>query len=131
MNCISIIPLPEAGMLQGPFEGRRAFLGTAARRNADEEDEHSGDLPRPNTSKPALEQFLAEMGDLKLANGRGRIVRHGHGPERNIQTGIGPVPVSWVKIRDRGASIDFTTMLTKAEIEISMDGRHMAGQHLR
>jgi transposase-like protein len=30
-------------------------------------------------------------------------VRHGHGPERAIQTGIGPVEVSRVKIRDRGA----------------------------
>lgn len=48
--------------------------------------------------------FLAEMRDLKLADGRDRIVRHGHGPERSIQTGIGPVPVSRVKIRDRGAN---------------------------
>ncbi len=50
------------------------------------------------------ETFLAEMRDLKLADGRARIVRHGHGPERSIQTGIGPVPVSRVKIRDRGAN---------------------------
>ncbi len=50
------------------------------------------------------ETFLAEMRDLKLADGRDRIVRHGHGPERSIQTGIGLVPVSRVKIRDRGAS---------------------------
>jgi putative transposase len=49
------------------------------------------------------EAFLAAMKDLKLADGRDRIVRHGHGPERSIQTGIGPVPVSRVKIRDRGA----------------------------
>ncbi len=50
------------------------------------------------------ETFLAEMRDLKLGDGRDRIVRHGHGPERSIQTGIGPVPVSRVKIRDRGAN---------------------------
>ena len=50
------------------------------------------------------EAFLAAMKDLKLADGRDRIVRHGHGPERSIQTGIGPVPVSRVKIRDRGAN---------------------------
>ena len=31
-------------------------------------------------------------------------MRHGHGPERAIQTGIGPVEVSRVKIRDRGAA---------------------------
>ncbi|MGZ2402799.1 hypothetical protein ACVIKO_000059 [Rhizobium ruizarguesonis] len=49
------------------------------------------------------EAFLGAMKDLKLADGRDRIVRHGHAPERSIQTGIGPVPVSRVKIRDRGA----------------------------
>ena len=43
------------------------------------------------------------MRDLKLPDGRERLVRHGHGPERMIQTGIGPVEVSRVKIRDRGA----------------------------
>ena len=30
-------------------------------------------------------------------------MRHGHGPERAIQTGIGPVPVRRVRLRDRGA----------------------------
>jgi len=48
------------------------------------------------------DDFLAAMQDLKLADGRARLVRHGHGPERQIQTGIGPVPVARVKIRDRG-----------------------------
>ena len=52
------------------------------------------------------EAFLAAMKDLKLPDGRGRVVRHGHGPERTIQTGIGPVEVSRVKIRDRGAASD-------------------------
>jgi putative transposase len=46
------------------------------------------------------------MKDFKLPDGRDRVVRHGHGPERTIQTGIGPVEVSSVKIRDRGAAID-------------------------
>jgi putative transposase len=50
------------------------------------------------------EAFLAEMRDVKLPDGRERLVRHGHGPERIIQTGIGPVPVSRVKVRDRGAT---------------------------
>jgi len=49
------------------------------------------------------EAFLAGMRELKLPDGRDRLVRHGHGPERMIQTGIGPVAVSRVKIRDRGA----------------------------
>jgi ABC transporter substrate binding protein len=33
------------------------------------------------------ETFLETMNDLKLADGRDRLVRHGHGPERAIQTG--------------------------------------------
>ena len=40
----------------------------------------------------------------RLADGRARFVRHGHGPERKIQTGIGPVPVQRAKVRDRGAN---------------------------
>jgi putative transposase len=50
------------------------------------------------------EVFLAAMKELKLPDGRDRLVRHGHGPERRIQTGIGPVEVARVKIRDRGAA---------------------------
>jgi putative transposase len=49
------------------------------------------------------EAFLATMRDMRLADGRERIVRHGHGPERLVQTGIGPVAVRRVKLRDRGA----------------------------
>src|SRR5687768_17170447 len=43
--------------------------------------------------------FLAASKDLKLADGRDRLVRHGHGPERMIQTG--PVEVQRIKVRDR------------------------------
>jgi transposase-like protein len=49
------------------------------------------------------EAFLAEMKSLRLPDGRERVVRHGHGPERLVQTGIGLVPVRQVKLRDRGA----------------------------
>jgi len=45
--------------------------------------------------------FLVSMRDLKLPDGRDRLVRHGHGPERVIQTGIGPVEVQRIKVRDR------------------------------
>ena len=37
--------------------------------------------------------FVAMWKDLKLPDGRDRIVRHGHGPDRTIQTGVGPVEV--------------------------------------
>jgi len=53
-----------------------------------------------------VETFLATMKDLKLADGRARVVRHGHGPARTIQTGIGPVEVARAKVRDRGAASD-------------------------
>jgi putative transposase len=50
------------------------------------------------------EAFLAAMREVRLPDGRERLVRHGHGPERLVQTGIGPVAVQRVKLRDRGAS---------------------------
>jgi putative transposase len=47
--------------------------------------------------------FLATMKGLQLPDGRDRVVRHGHGPECEVQTGIGPVAVQRVRLRDRGA----------------------------
>ena len=47
--------------------------------------------------------FLAAMKGVRLPDGRDRVVRHGHGPERLVQTGIGPVEVQRVRLRDRGA----------------------------
>ena len=46
--------------------------------------------------------FVALWKDVKLPDGRDRVVRHGHGPERAIQTGVGPVAVRRTKVRDRG-----------------------------
>src|SRR3979490_1604044 len=46
--------------------------------------------------------FVALRKDLKLPDGRDRVVRHGHGPDRTIQTGVGPVEVRRAKVRDRG-----------------------------
>src|SRR5437660_6960679 len=48
------------------------------------------------------EPFVAWWKDLNLPDGRDRIVRHGHGPHRAIQTGVGPVEVRRGKVRDRG-----------------------------
>src|SRR3712207_6850785 len=50
------------------------------------------------------EAFLAEMGGLRLPDGRERGGRHGLGPEGLAQTGIGPVPVQRVNLRHRGAA---------------------------
>jgi transposase-like protein len=46
--------------------------------------------------------FLAAHADLTTEDGRQRLVRHGHLPERTIQTGIGPVDVQQPRVRDRG-----------------------------
>ena len=45
--------------------------------------------------------FVAQWKDLKLPDGRDRVVRHGHGPQRAIQTGVGPVEIRRAKVRDR------------------------------
>jgi putative transposase len=49
-----------------------------------------------------VEAFLAAHADLEDANGRRRVVRNGYAPEREIQTGIGPIAVRRPKLRDRG-----------------------------
>jgi putative transposase len=51
-----------------------------------------------------VEAFLAAHAGLVDAQGRRRLVRNGHAPERQIQTGIGPVQVRRPKVRDRGAA---------------------------
>jgi hypothetical protein len=48
------------------------------------------------------DSFVAMWKDLKLPDGRDRVVRHGDGPHRAIQTGVGPVEVRRAKVRDRG-----------------------------
>jgi len=45
--------------------------------------------------------FVAGYSDERLADGRQRVVRHGFGPERTIQTGIGSLDVRRPKVRDR------------------------------
>jgi transposase-like protein len=47
--------------------------------------------------------FVEAYAHLMDSAGRRRIVRHGHLPEREIQTGIGPVAVRRPRVRDRGA----------------------------
>jgi len=57
---------------------------------------------------------LAEHDHLKTEDGRQRLVRHGHGPEREILTGIGPVAVRRPKVRDRGADGEERIRFTSA-----------------
>ena len=88
------------------------------------EDDSVGRLPRPGASvvddpllevlrsgarrmlqqviEAEVETFLAVHAELEDGHGRRRVVRNGHAPEREIQTGIGPVAVRRPKLRDRG-----------------------------
>ena len=53
-----------------------------------------------------VSEFLAATADLKTDEGCRRVVRHGHLPERQIMTGIGPVAVRQPRVRDREAGAD-------------------------
>jgi transposase-like protein len=44
--------------------------------------------------------------DERTDDGRTRLVRHGHLPEREVMTGIGAVPVQVPRVRDRGADVE-------------------------
>jgi putative transposase len=46
-------------------------------------------------------EFLERYSGLVTEEGRQRVVRHGHLPEREIMTGIGPVAVKAPRVRDR------------------------------
>ena len=61
-----------------------------------------------------LNAFLVAHADQTDAAGRRRLVRHGHLPEREVQTGIGAVPVKVPRVRDRapeGAPLRFTSTI--------------------
>ena len=55
--------------------------------------------------KAEADAFVASFAADLLADGRQRVVRHGYGPDRSIQTGIGAIEVRRPKVRDR--STDF------------------------
>ena len=63
-----------------------------------------------------VQAFLAAHDHLVDEEGRRRVVRHGHMPEREMQTGIGPVAVRRPRVRDRhpdgeGGRIRFTSAI--------------------
>ena len=87
----SVVPLRQPDTIDDPLT---AVLRSGARRLLAQAIEAEADA------------FLAEMKSMQLADGRDRVVRHGHGPERQVQTGIGPVAVQRVRLRDRGAELD-------------------------
>src|SRR6476469_10368558 len=84
----SVVPLRQPETIDDPLT---AILRCGARRLL------------AQAVEAEAEAFLATMRELRLPDGRERLVRHGLGPERQVQTGIGPVAVRRVKLRDRGA----------------------------
>jgi putative transposase len=78
-------------------------------RQPDAIDDPLSDLAREGARRMLAQALVAEADafvalwkDVKLPDGRDRVVRHGHGPARAIQTGVGPVAVRRAKVRDRG-----------------------------
>ena len=49
-----------------------------------------------------LGALLAQFSNETTDEGHARIVRHGHLPEREVMTGVGPVAVKVPRVRDRG-----------------------------
>jgi len=82
----TVIPFRHADSVEDPLtelarEGARRMLAEALKAEAD--------------------AFVASFADELLSDGRQRVVRHGYGPERSIQTGIGAIDVRRPKVRDR------------------------------
>jgi len=87
----TILPFRQSETIGDPLteiarEGARRMLAEALKAEAD--------------------AFVASFADEQLEDGRQRIVRHGFGPERKIQTGIGALDVQRPKVRDRMATRD-------------------------
>jgi len=82
----TIIPFHQPDSVADPLteiarEGARRMLAEALKAEAD--------------------AFVASFADAILPDGRRRVVKHGHGPERAIQTGIGALDIQRPKVRDR------------------------------
>ena len=97
----TVVPLRQPEVVDDPLT---AVLRSGARRLLSQAIEAQA------------EAFLALMKGVQLPDGRDRVVRHGHAPERSVETGIGPVKVQRVKLRDRGAGavgerIRFTSVI--------------------
>jgi transposase-like protein len=59
-----------------------------------------------------LGEFLVEYADRVMPDGRAAVVRNGYHPEREIQTGIGPVTVKLPKVRGKdGEAVTFRSAL--------------------
>jgi len=65
-----------------------------------------------------LVDFLSRYAERKTDDGRQAIVRNGYLPERNIQSGLGDIPVKVPKTRDRaGEVLKFNTLKHPIKIQ--------------
>ncbi len=55
--------------------------------------------------KAEADGFVVRFSEDRLAGGGQRVVRHGTGPERVIQTGIGQLEAQRQKVRDRATDV--------------------------
>ncbi len=86
MSNDTVIPLRQPGTIEDPLTevlraGARELLAKAV--------------------EAEVEDFIAAHAKLRTPDGLQRVVRHGYGPERHIQTGIGSIAVRRAKVRDR------------------------------
>ncbi len=84
----TIIPFHQSESVEDPLteiarDGARRMLAEALKAEAD--------------------AFVASFAEETLPDGRRRVVRHGHGPQRSIQTGIGALDIRRPKVRDRAS----------------------------
>jgi putative transposase len=102
-DTVVALPRPGSGVTDDPL---LAVLREGARRMLTQAIEAE------------VEAFLAAHAGLADEQGRRRLVRNGHAPERRLQTGIGPLEVRRPKLRDRGAAdaepIRFTSAILPA-----------------
>jgi len=70
-----------------------------------------------------LEERMAELQERRLTDDRQAVIRNGYHPERQIQSGIGPVTVQVPKIRSRdGKPVSLKLGLLKARSASSNRG---------
>jgi len=63
----------------------------------------------------AIENEVSEMLEIyksnKNSNGHQEVIRNGYLPERNIQTGLGPIPVKQPRVRDKSGRLKFSSAI--------------------
>jgi transposase-like protein len=105
MNEDSVVALPRPGAIVSD-DPLLAVLREGARRML------------MQAIEAEVETFLAAHAELTDEQGRRRFVRNGHAPERQLQTGIGPLEIHRPKLRDRGTAdaepIRFTSAILPA-----------------